>query len=163
MDVPRKEAAKRRRNKRVAYGIGLVLVIGAVSIGVSRLEPAIPSVDRDLVWRDTVKRGSMVREVRGAGVLVPERMLWIPATSEGRLDKILVHPGTPVNADTVLLELTNPELELAALNAEAMFRAAEAELSSLRVRLHYPWRLNPAGAPASLSTLPNCHRPAPPV
>jgi HlyD family secretion protein len=87
------------------------------------------------MWLDTVKRGSMVRQVRGAGTLVPELMLWIPAPSEGRLDKILVLPGTPVEADTVLLELTNPELELAALDAESMFRAAQAELNSLRVRL----------------------------
>jgi len=135
VDIPRESAAKRRRIKRILYGVGLVGVVGLVSAAVFRLEPAIPSVDRSLVWMDTVKRGSMVRQVRGAGTLVPELMMWIPAPSEGRLSRILVLPGTPVKADTVLLELTNPEMELAALDAEAGFRAAEAELNSLRVGL----------------------------
>jgi HlyD family secretion protein len=135
VDIPRESAGKRRRIRRILYGVGPLAIIALVTAGVLRLEPAIPSVERSLVWMDTVKRGSMVRQVRGAGTLVPELMLWIPAPSEGRLKRILVLPGTPVKADTILLELTNPELELTALDAEAMFRAAEAELSSLRVRL----------------------------
>ena len=135
VDVPRKAVAKRRRIRRAIYAGALVLVVGAVSIALSRLEPAMPDVDRSLVWRDKVKRGSMIREVRGAGVLVPERMLWIPAPSEGRLERILVQPGTPVSAETILLELTNPELELAALDAESQLSAAESELNSLRIRL----------------------------
>jgi len=135
VDVPRKAAARKRTIRRAAYAALLVVVGGGIWIGVSQLEPAIPRVDRSLVWRDKVKRGSMVREVRGAGVLVPERMLWIPAPSEGRLEKVRVQPGTPVTADTILLELTNPELELAALDAESQFRAAESELNSLRIGL----------------------------
>jgi HlyD family secretion protein len=113
----------------------LILALVSVSVILSRLEPAIPSVERSLVWLDTVKRGSMVRQVRGAGALVPEVKLWIPAPSEGRVARELVLPGTSVSAETVLLELTNPELELAALDASSAFRAAKAELNSLRVRL----------------------------
>jgi HlyD family secretion protein len=106
-----------------------------ITLGLSRLKPAAPSVERATVWIDTVKRGPMLRQVRGLGTLVPEDIRWIPATTEGRVEKILTHPGTAVKPETVLLELSNPEVELTALDAESQLRAAEAQYTELKVRL----------------------------
>jgi len=103
--------------------------------GLSRLEPAAPSVERASVWLDTVKRGEMLRQVRGTGSLVPEVIWWIPAATAGRVERILVLPGAVVQADTVLLELSNAELELEAVNAEWQLKSAEAELAALEVNL----------------------------
>lgn len=104
-------------------------------MGVSRLKPAAPSVARAAVVLDTVKRGPMVRQVRGLGTLVPEEIRWIPAATDGRVERVVVQPGTRVEADTVLLELSNPEVELRALEAESQLRAAQAAYNELRVRL----------------------------
>jgi HlyD family secretion protein len=104
-------------------------------MGLSRLKPAAPTVERATVWIDTVKRGPMVRQVRGLGRLAPEDIRWIPAASEGRVERRLVMPGTPVRADTVLIELSNPELEVAALDALSQLKSAEAELENLHVKL----------------------------
>jgi HlyD family secretion protein len=114
--------------------IGLVAV-GAITLGLSRLEPAAPTVERATVWLDTVKRGPMVIQVRGTGSLVPKIIWWIPATTAGRVERILVLPGTVVEADTVLLELSNAELDLDAVDAEWRLTSAEAELASLQVGL----------------------------
>jgi HlyD family secretion protein len=100
---------------------GLVLV-AAVTIGVSRLKPAAPGVDRRTLWLDKVKRGPMLREVRGVGTLVSEDILWVPAAVSGRIVRILVEPGTPVEPNTVLVELSNPELKLELFNAETAWR-----------------------------------------
>jgi HlyD family secretion protein len=136
MDIQRPAAdrarIKRRRATFWAAGIAGVLL---VTLGLSRLKPAAPSVERSTVWTDTVKRGLMVRQVRGLGTLVPEEIRWIPALTEARVERIVVHPGTTVAADTVILELSNPELELLAREAESELRAAEAEYTELRVRL----------------------------
>ena len=104
-------------------------------MGLSRLKPAAPSVARSSVVIDTVKRGPMLRQVRGLGTLVPEEIRWIPAATEGRVERIVVQPGARVEADTVLIELCNPEVELRALEAESQLRAAEAAYNELRVRL----------------------------
>src|ERR1700716_2725048 len=105
MDVPRQGVAEKKRKRRIliiaASAVGLILATFALS----RLKPAAPSVDRSSVWIDTVKRGPMVRQVRGLGTLVPEEIRWIPANTEGRVEKIVVRPGTQVKADTVILEL----------------------------------------------------------
>jgi len=114
---------------------GGLLAIVLISLGLSRLKPAAPTVERATVWIDTVKRGPMIRQVRGLGTLVPEEIRWIPAASEGRVEQILVLPGTEVKADTVLLELSNPELEQTALEAELQLKAAEAGYTDLKVRL----------------------------
>jgi HlyD family secretion protein len=135
MDIPRKSAARNRRIRQIVYGGCGLLLVGAISLGLSRLKPAAPSVERATVWIDTVKRGPMVRQVRGLGRLAPEEIRWIPAASEGRVERRLAMPGTPVRADTVLLELSNPELEVAALDALSQLRSAEAELQNLRVKL----------------------------
>src|SRR5690242_19954447 len=111
MDIPRPQNKLRRRIIRIASAGGIVIIVAMVSLGVSRLKPADPSVERSTVVIDTVKQGSLLREVRGYGKLVPEDIQWIPAVNQGRVERILVHPGTAVRPDTVLLEMSNPELE----------------------------------------------------
>ena len=135
MDVPREGVAAKKRKRRIiiiaASALGLILA----TIAISRLKPAVPSVDRSTVWIDTVKRGPMVRQVRGLGTLVPEEIRWIPANTEGRVEKIIVWPGTQVEPDTVILELSSPDFEQSAHDAELKATAAEAELTSLRATL----------------------------
>jgi HlyD family secretion protein len=111
-------------------GVAVVLT----TLGLSRLGPAAPTVERATIWPDTVKRGPMVRDVRGLGTLVPEDILWIPALTDGRVKRRLL-PGIAVKADTVLLELTNPELEQASLDAEWQLKQAVADFSSLKAQL----------------------------
>jgi HlyD family secretion protein len=135
MDVPRKGIAEKKRKRRIIIiGSSTVAVLLAM-FGLSRLKPAMPSVERSSIWIDTVKRGTMVRQVRGLGTLVPEEVRWIPANTEGRVEKILIRPGTPVQPDTVIMELSSPELEQSAHDAESKAKAAEAELTSLRAKL----------------------------
>ena len=135
MDIPRESAKRQRRIRRIIYSILGLLVLALVTLGLSRLKPAAPSVDKATVWIDTVKRGPMLLEVRGLGTLVPEEILWIPATTDGRVVRRLVLPGVPMEADSVILELKNPELEQAALDAEWQLKAAEADYNSLKAQL----------------------------
>jgi HlyD family secretion protein len=135
MDIPRPSQARRRRLQRLGVGVALVGGVGLATVGVSRLQPAAPSVDRATVWIDTVRRGEMRREVRGVGTLVPEEIRWIPAASEGRVERLVLQAGTPVTADSVILELSNPELTLAVEDAESRAKVARAQLAELRVRL----------------------------
>jgi HlyD family secretion protein len=135
MDVPRKSNKKKRQVKRIIYGLVAILAVVGVTFGVSRLKPAAPSVEGGTVWPDTVKRGSMLRQVRGLGTLVPEEIRWIPAISQGRVEKRLIQPGAQVKSDSVIVVLTNPEVEQAALDAESQFRAAVANLATLKVQL----------------------------
>jgi len=135
MDVPRAGVAKQKRKKRIMMISAVVLGLIAATFALSRLKPAVPSVDRSTVWIDTVKRGPMVRQVRGLGTLVPEEIRWIAARTEARVDKIVVRPGAHVEPDTVLVELTSPEVEQAARDAESQYTAAEAELTTLRATL----------------------------
>ena len=136
MDIPRATSVKRRKLIKqitlIVFGLGLVLL---TTLGLSRLKPAAPTVERSTVWLDGVKRGPMIRQVRGLGVLVPEEVLWVPALSEGRVERILIRPGTEVKADSVLLILGNPELELQALEADYQVKAAEAEYANLKIQL----------------------------
>lgn len=130
MDIPRKSAKRMRMIRRgLIATMGLVLV-AAVTIGVSRLQPAAPGVDRRTLWLDTVKRGPMLRQVRGVGTLVSEDILWVPATVPGRVVRILVEPGAPVEPNTVILELTNPELQLQLANAKSQWDSALAKLTA---------------------------------
>src|ERR1700738_1379457 len=127
MDIPRPDVAAKKRKRRIMTISAIALGVILATLGLSRLKPAVPTVDRSTVWIDTVKRGPMVRQVRGLGTLVPEDIRWIPANTEGRVEKIVVRPGTQVKADTVILELSSPELEQAAHDAESKLKAAEAE------------------------------------
>lgn len=135
MDVARPERARRRRIRRIAWIVAALAAIPLVTLGLSRLKPAAPTVERATVWLDAVKRGPMLRSVRGLGTLVPEEILWIPATTDGRVEQRLALPGTVLKPDTVILVLSNPELEQALLEAEWKLKAAEAEAANLRVKL----------------------------
>ena len=135
MDIARPHIAKQKRRRRILFASGGLLALIVITVALSHLKPAVPSVDRSTVWVDTVKRGPMVREVRGLGTLVPEEIRWIPANTEGRVEKIVVRPGTHVKADTVILELSSPELEQAAHDAESKLKAAEAEFTTLQAKL----------------------------
>jgi HlyD family secretion protein len=135
MDIARPSNAKQKRIRQGIYaGVGLLAVV-LVSVGLSRLKPAAPTVERAVVWPDTVKRGPMVRQVRGLGTLTPEDIQWIPATTQARVDKIVLRPGTAVKADSVILELSNPQLEQELVDAQLKLQAAEAGLANLRVQL----------------------------
>ena len=127
VDIARSsDVIKKKKIRRAMYVSGFLLVIVAISVGVSRLKPAAPSVDRATVWIDTVKRGSMLRQVRGSGTLVPEEIRWIPATTQGRVERLLLRPGATVHPDTVILELSNPELQQSVKEAELAFQSAQA-------------------------------------
>ena len=135
MDIPRQGVARKKLIRRIMYLAIVAITIPLVTWGLSRLQPAAPAVERATVWIDTVKRGPMLRQVRGLGTLVPEDVLWIPATTEGRVEAILVRPGAQVGANTVLLVLTNPQLENEALDVQYQLKAAEANLVDLKVKL----------------------------
>ncbi len=135
MDVPRKDARKKKIIRRTLVVLVLLAAIPAVTVGLSRLKPAAPGVEMSTLWPDTVKRGPMLREVRGLGTLVPEDTLLIPATTDGRVERIIVYPGTPVKADTTVMILTSQELETATLDAEFALKAAEADYENLKVTL----------------------------
>ena len=147
MDVPRTPPRSRRIRRLVLAGGG-VAALGLAAFGVTRLEPGAPSVPRDNVVIDSVRRGEMVRAVRGPGTLVPERVRWIPAVTGGRVERILVQPGDRVDAGTVLLELANPDVRLEALDAERQLAQAEAEMAHLEASLQSQ-RLALQGAAAS--------------
>jgi HlyD family secretion protein len=136
VDIPRGEEVKRRKRIRQSiYAISALTVIILITVGVSRLKPAAPTVDRATVWIDTVKQGPMVRQVRGSGTLVPEDIRWIPANTQGRVERIVLRAGAQVNPDSVILELSNPELEQTVLGDKANLHAAEANLESKRADL----------------------------
>jgi len=135
MDIPRPNAAKEKRRRQIMIGGAVVLGLALVTVLLSRLKPAAPTVERNLVWVDTVKQGPMVRQVRGLGTLVPEDIRWIAARTSGRVEQIVLRPGAVVLADSVILELSNPDVEQAALNATLQLKAAEAELVSLTAQV----------------------------
>jgi HlyD family secretion protein len=135
MDIARPEEKRKKRIRRYIYvGAALVTVVLATA-ALSRLKPAAPRVDRSTVWTDTVKRGPMLREVRGLGTLVPETVWVIPAATDGRVEKRYLLPGTPAEADTIILDLSNPELEQAALDAQYQLKGAEASYEQTKAEL----------------------------
>lgn len=132
MDVPRPKKSKRA--KWILGGAGLAVLMGA-TVALARLEPAAPGVERATVWTDTVRRGDMLRQVRGPGTLIAEDIRWVPAVVPGRVERKLVMPGTTVTAGTVLAELSNPDVERQALEARRQLAAAESDLATLRSNL----------------------------
>lgn len=132
MDKPRSTNRKKRGPFYIAGGIILAALI---TLGLSKLKPAPPSVEGAAVWRDTVKRGPMVRQVRGPGTLVAEDIWLIPAITAGRVDEIFARPGTQVTPGTPLIRITNPDVQLQLLEAERGLRAAESDLVNLRANL----------------------------
>jgi HlyD family secretion protein len=136
MDVARAPGVVRSRRRRRWIGGGaLGLAITAVTVTVARLQPAVPALDRASVWVDTVRRGPMVRQVRGLGTLVPEEIRWIAAGTEARVERIVIYPGASVQPETLILILSNPEVKQAALDADAAVTAAQARLVNLRAQL----------------------------
>ncbi len=135
MDIPRKSAKRMKWIRRGLIGTTVLIGIAAITFGVSRLEPASPSVDRRTLWLDKAKRGPMLRQVRGVGTLVSEDILWVPAGVAGRVVRILIEPGAIVEPNTVLLELHNPELELELFNAESEWKMALARQTVQKAEL----------------------------
>ncbi len=134
MDIPRKDLVRKRRLRRIIYAVVALVAMGAITFGLSRLEPASPTVDGS-PFIDTVGRGDMVIDVRGLGTLVPESILLVPARDEGRVDRRFLLPGEQVTADTVLFKLSNPQLEQDVFDTESEIRAAAADYADLEVRL----------------------------
>ncbi|MCA1562833.1 MAG: HlyD family efflux transporter periplasmic adaptor subunit [Acidobacteria bacterium] len=136
VDIARSsDVLRKKKIRRALYGGAALLVIILITVGVSRLKPAAPSVDRATVWIDTVKKGPMVRQVRGSGTLVPEEIRWIPATTQGRVERILLRPGANVTPDTVILELTNPELRQSVMDAQLGYQSAQAAFQNRKAEL----------------------------
>lgn len=148
MDIARPEFKTQKRRRQIVLGIIGVVAIGAITMGVLRLKPAAPSVERGTVWTDSVKRGSMLRQVRGPGSLVPvqEAVRQIPAETEATVVRIRMLPGSQVKADTILLEMSNSQVEQAAIDAHLQLKAAEASYQSLRVKLESDLMTQKAGA-----------------
>lgn len=146
MDVPRQ---KPRSRKRWLFAGGGLAALALVTVGLSTLEPAAPSVARSTLWTDTVRRGEMVRQVRGPGTLVAEDIRWVAALTPGRVERKLVQPGTEVQAGTILVELSNPDVERQLLEARRQLSAAEAELTAMRANLENQ-RLTQQGVVASM-------------
>ncbi|MGE5205715.1 MAG: efflux RND transporter periplasmic adaptor subunit [Chlamydiota bacterium] len=136
MDIARPATvARQKKRRRIIYGALGVVLVALVTMGLSRLKPAAPGVDRSTVWIDTVKRGPMLRQVRGLGTLTPVDIQWIPADTDGRVEKIAVLPGTAVLPNTVLLTLANPQLRQEALDATLKLKAAQADYKNLEAQL----------------------------
>src|SRR5712691_2545737 len=138
--------ARRKKMRQASYAAAAVLMVVLISVALAQMKPAAPTVERATVWVDTVKRGSMVRQVRGLGTLVPEDTRWLPATTLGRVERIVLRPGAEVHAGSVILELSNPQVEQEAINARLALQAAEANLANLRVQLQNELLAQQAGA-----------------
>src|SRR5438045_3903617 len=148
MDIARPEFKQQKRKRQIIWGTVGLICLGAVTAGVSRLKPAAPEVERSTVWTDSVKRGPMLRQVRGLGSLIPSQEFTrqIPAETEATVVRILKLPGSQVKSDTILLEMSNPQVEQAAVDARLQLKAAEAEYQSLRVKLQSDLMNQKAGA-----------------
>jgi len=131
--IPQNEHAKTVR--RIVIASVLLLSVAAVAFALTRLRPAAPSVDSASLFSDTVKRGDMLRAVHGTGTLVPEDIQWIPALNTARVSKIILHPGAIVKPNSIILELSNPELERDTLDAEYQLKAAEAQYASVKAQM----------------------------
>jgi HlyD family secretion protein len=138
MDIQRPGNARAKRIRRIVYVAIAITSVAGVTYGVSRLRPAAPSVDKATIWTDEVKRGAMLREVHGIGTLIPdpEDIRWIPARNDSRVDRIIVRPGATVQPATIILELSNPELQRDVLDSEYQLKAAQADYENLKVQLN---------------------------
>ncbi|HXY32496.1 MAG TPA: HlyD family efflux transporter periplasmic adaptor subunit [Gemmatimonadaceae bacterium] len=145
MDIPREPPKKRKRY--ILIGVALVAVV-VITMALGRLEAAPPTVERGTLWIDTVRKGEMVRQVRGPGTLVPEQIRWVSAVTAGRVEQVHIRPGATVAANSLLLELSNPDVQLEALGAEQQLSAAEATLVTLKTTLETQ-RLNQEGVVAT--------------
>jgi HlyD family secretion protein len=136
VDIARSpEVAKKKKRNRVIMATAVLVAISGVTYGVSQLKPAAPSVDRASVWVDTVKRGPMLRLVRGSGTLVPEEIRWINTTTQGRVERIILRPGAKVTPESVILELSNPDLENSVRDAQLAHASAQASFANRKTEL----------------------------
>lgn len=135
MDIQRKNVGRKKAIRWIIIGVLLAGALVGGTIGVKQLKPAAPGVELSTLWPETVRRGPMVLDVRGLGTLVPEDTLLITATTDGRVERILVRPGNDVKADTVVMVMSNPQLETQLITAEYLMKGAEADYSNLKVTL----------------------------
>ncbi len=135
MDIARPDQTKKRRIRRIMYGLLALIVIGGVTVGLSRLKPAAPTMDGSIAWPSTVTRGNMQIEVHGLGTLVPEDIRWIPAQSSAKVEKILLRSGAIVKPDSIIIELSDTQLQNDALTAEYAYKQAQANYDSLSVQV----------------------------
>jgi HlyD family secretion protein len=136
MDVQRnRKSIYLRRMRRAAVVVACTALLSALTVVLARREPAALSIDRNVVWTGKVERGPMLRQVRGSGVLVPESVRLIPAAADGQVERILVQPGSAVTPSTIIVELSNAELQLSALEAELKVKAAEANFTRIEIQL----------------------------
>jgi len=135
MDIPRPENKRRKRIKQLVIGSVTAVVLLAITVGLSQLEPAAPSVDGDTLWIQPVTQGEMLRQVRGPGTLEARDMRWISARSAGRVERIVVRPGAAVEPDTIIVELSNPDLMRQAEEARYTLEAGKAQLTELELNL----------------------------
>lgn len=135
MDVARTGVSRKKNIKRAIMAVVVLTAGGGLTFWLSKLQPAAVAVEASTLWPDTVKRGPMLRNVRGMGTLVPEEILFVPAITDGRVDRIFLRAGAAVQPDTILLELSNPELQLAAVDADWAVKQAEATYKDLKVKL----------------------------
>jgi HlyD family secretion protein len=133
MDIQRPSQAKAKLRKKIYVASAIVVAVVAITIGLRRLQPAAPTVDKSLVWTDTVKRGPMVRQVHGPGTLVPVDISWLSARTQGRVEKIVLLPGAIVQPDSVIMILSNPDVTQAAVDAKSQLVAGEADFANLKV------------------------------
>src|SRR5580698_8624524 len=133
MDISRPDIKKKKRRQQWMWGAVAVVVVAAIALFVTRLKPAAPSVDRATVWTDTVKRGPLILQVRGPGILTPreDSILLIPAQTEATVVRVRVLPGTHVTPDTILMDLSDPQLQQQLLSAELALKGAKADYKSL--------------------------------
>jgi HlyD family secretion protein len=149
MDIQRPSNARAKKIRRIVYAAIAIVSVAGVTFGVSRLRQAAPSVDKATVYTDEVKRGPLLIEVHGIGTLVPEDIRWLPAQTDSRVDRIILHPGALVQPGSVILELSNPELQRDVLDSEYQLKAAQADYENLRVQLNSDL-LNQKAATASV-------------
>jgi HlyD family secretion protein len=151
MDIARPDQSRKRRRKRLLLALGGLVAISLITLGLSRLTPAAPTMEKGSVLMDVVKRGEMLRQVRGNGTLVPEQIQFVQAETDGRVERILVLPGAEVKPDTILMELSNPQLKQDAFDAEWQLKADAAQLTKLKVQLESD-RLTQKSAIATLKS-----------
>ncbi len=136
MDIQRPSNARAKKIRRIAYGAVAFLLIGGVSLGLSRLRPAAPTVDRATIYAGEVRRGPMLREVRGLGTLVPEDIRWIPAQTNSKVERIVLRPGAIIHPNSIILELSDPQLQRDLLDAQYQLKGAEADFANLKVQVN---------------------------
>lgn len=134
MDLQRTDQGARRRKRWIIFAVAGLFLVG-IAVAIARVKPAAPTIERELVWIDTVKSGPMVRQARGIGSLTPEEIMWIAARTEGRVERIVLRPGAQVTPDSIILILSNSEVVQAAADADSALTSAEAEVINLKAKL----------------------------